>query len=36
MRGYLNRPDLNASRMFTRGGKRGYRSGDLARSTARA
>ena len=29
MRGYLNRPDLNASRMFTRGGKRGYRSGDL-------
>lgn len=29
MRGYLNRPDLNASRMFTRNGKRGYRSGDL-------
>lgn len=29
MRGYLNRPDLNATRMFTRGGKRGYRTGDL-------
>ncbi len=29
MRGYLNRPDLNAQRMFTRNGKRGYRSGDL-------
>ncbi|KRC76358.1 D-alanine--poly(phosphoribitol) ligase [Achromobacter sp. Root83] len=29
MRGYLNRPDLNATRMFTRHGKRGYRSGDL-------
>lgn len=29
MRGYLNRPDLNASRMFVRDGKRGYRSGDL-------
>ena len=29
MRGYLNRPDLNASRMFVRNGKRGYRSGDL-------
>ncbi|WP_447577295.1 AMP-binding protein [Achromobacter kerstersii] len=29
MRGYLNRPDLNATRMFTRNGKRGYRSGDL-------
>ncbi|WP_191576658.1 AMP-binding protein [Achromobacter insolitus] len=29
MRGYLNRPDLNAMRMFTRHGKRGYRSGDL-------
>lgn len=29
MRGYLNRPDLNATRMFMRNGKRGYRSGDL-------
>ncbi|WP_313622414.1 AMP-binding protein [Achromobacter sp.] len=29
MRGYLNRPDLNATRMFMRDGKRGYRSGDL-------
>lgn len=29
MRGYLNRPDLNDTRMFTRNGKRGYRSGDL-------
>ncbi|WP_313296116.1 AMP-binding protein [Diaphorobacter sp.] len=28
MRGYLNRPDLNETRMFTRNGKRGYRSGD--------
>ncbi|QNP50311.1 AMP-binding protein [Diaphorobacter aerolatus] len=29
MRGYLNRPDLNETRMFTREGKRGYRSGDV-------
>lgn len=35
MRGYLNRPDLNASRMFTRNGKRGYRSGDLGDIDAR-
>ncbi|QIL82148.1 D-alanine--poly(phosphoribitol) ligase [Diaphorobacter sp. HDW4A] len=29
MRGYLNRPDLNETRMFMRNGKRGYRSGDI-------
>jgi D-alanine--poly(phosphoribitol) ligase subunit 1 len=29
MRGYLNRPDLNQTRMFTRNGKRGYRTGDI-------
>lgn len=29
MRGYLNRPDLNETRMFVRDGKRGYRTGDL-------
>ncbi|VVE11221.1 D-alanine--poly(phosphoribitol) ligase [Pandoraea communis] len=29
MRGYLNRPDLNETRMFVRNGKRGYRTGDL-------
>ncbi|MPM24680.1 D-alanine--D-alanyl carrier protein ligase [bioreactor metagenome] len=29
MRGYLNRPDLNETRMFIRDGKRGYRTGDL-------
>jgi len=29
MRGYLNRPDLHATRMFMRNGKRGYRTGDL-------
>ncbi len=29
MRGYINRPDLNATRMFTRNGKRGYRTGDV-------
>lgn len=29
MRGYLNRPDLNETRMFLRNGKRGYRTGDL-------
>lgn len=29
MRGYLNRPDLNQSRMFMRHGKRGYRTGDI-------
>ncbi|SIT26629.1 AMP-binding protein [Achromobacter sp. MFA1 R4] len=34
MRGYLNRPDLNATRMFTRDGKRGYRSGDLGEMDA--
>ncbi|WP_175781798.1 AMP-binding protein [Burkholderia anthina] len=28
MRGYLNRPDLNATRLFVRDGKRGYRTGD--------
>lgn len=31
MRGYLNRPDLNATRMFTRDGQRGFRTGDLGR-----
>ncbi|KAA1001000.1 D-alanine--poly(phosphoribitol) ligase [Paraburkholderia panacisoli] len=29
MRGYLNRDDLNATRMFTRNGMRGFRTGDL-------
>lgn len=29
MRGYLNRPDLNVTRMFVRNGQRGYRTGDL-------
>ena len=30
MRGYLNRPDLNATRMFVHGnGQRGFRTGDL-------
>ncbi len=29
MRGYLNRADLNDTRMFRRDGKRGYRTGDL-------
>ncbi|MGU7770235.1 AMP-binding protein [Burkholderia sp. MR1-5-21] len=29
MRGYLNRPDLNETRMFSRNGKRGYRTGDF-------
>ncbi|MGQ3671396.1 AMP-binding protein [Xanthobacter sp. TB0136] len=31
MRGYVNRPDLNVTRMFMRAGKRGYRTGDLGR-----
>ncbi|MGP1628597.1 MAG: AMP-binding protein, partial [Giesbergeria sp.] len=34
MRGYLNRPDLNASRMFVRSGERGFRTGDLGTETA--
>ncbi|WP_144632707.1 D-alanine--poly(phosphoribitol) ligase [Bordetella genomosp. 13] len=30
MRGYLNRPDLNAAKLFTHGdGRRGFRTGDL-------
>ncbi|WP_028225496.1 AMP-binding protein [Paraburkholderia ferrariae] len=29
MRGYLNRDDLNASRMFTHSGQRAFRTGDL-------
>ena len=29
MRGYINRPDLNETRMFVRGGKRGYKTGDI-------
>ncbi|WP_087686243.1 AMP-binding protein [Pandoraea sp. PE-S2R-1] len=29
MRGYLNRPDLNETRLFLHHGKRAYRSGDL-------
>ena len=29
MRGYLNRSDLHATRMFVRNGQRGYRTGDL-------
>jgi len=29
MRGYLDRPDLDAGVLFTHGGKRAYRSGDL-------
>lgn len=29
MRGYLNRPDLNETRLFLHNGKRAYRSGDL-------
>ncbi|GGC03314.1 D-alanine--poly(phosphoribitol) ligase [Oxalicibacterium flavum] len=29
MRGYLNRSDLNQTRMFVRDGKRGYRTGDI-------
>lgn len=34
MRGYINRPDLNASRMFERDGQRGFRTGDLGTETA--
>ncbi|WP_295537786.1 AMP-binding protein [uncultured Pseudacidovorax sp.] len=33
MRGYLNRPDLNATRMFVRDGQRGFRTGDLGTET---
>lgn len=33
MRGYLNRPDLNETRMFTRNGHRGFRTGDLGHAT---
>ncbi|WP_022981213.1 AMP-binding protein [Ideonella sp. B508-1] len=29
MRGYINRPDLNETRMFMREGQRGFRTGDL-------
>lgn len=29
MRGYINRPDLNATRMFVKDGLRGFRTGDL-------
>ncbi len=29
MRGYINRPDLNATRMFMKDGQRGFRTGDL-------
>lgn len=29
MRGYINRPDLNETRMFVRDGQRGFRTGDL-------
>jgi len=31
MRGYLNRPDLNAGKMLLRDGRRGFRTGDLGR-----
>lgn len=31
MRGYLNRPDLNAEKMLLRDGRRGFRTGDLGR-----
>ena len=34
MRGYINRPDLNASRMFERDGQRGFRTGDLGTEAA--
>jgi len=35
MRGYLNRPDLNATRMFTHAdGRRGFRTGDLGEQGA--
>ena len=35
MRGYLNRPDLNATRMFTHtDGRRGFRTGDLGEEDA--
>jgi len=29
MRGYLNRPELNAEKLFEEGGQRGFRTGDL-------
>ncbi|MDR3397394.1 MAG: AMP-binding protein [Pandoraea sp.] len=35
MRGYLNRPDLNETRLFLHHGKRAYRSGDLGEIDAR-
>ena len=34
MRGYLNRSDLNATKMFERGGMRAFRTGDLGRADA--
>lgn len=34
MRGYLNRPDLNETRMLIRDGQRGFRTGDLGSETA--
>lgn len=34
MRGYLNRADLNRTRMFVRDGQRGYRTGDLGEMDA--
>jgi D-alanine--poly(phosphoribitol) ligase subunit 1 len=34
MRGYLNREDLNATRMFARHGMRGFRTGDLGSANA--
>lgn len=34
MRGYLNRADLNATRMFVRGGMRGFRTGDAGSADA--
>lgn len=33
MRGYLNRPDLNETRMLVRDGHRGFRTGDLGSET---
>ncbi|OIQ95396.1 D-alanine--poly(phosphoribitol) ligase subunit 1 [mine drainage metagenome] len=34
MRGYLNRPDLDAEKMLRRNGRRGFRTGDLGRLEA--
>ena len=34
MRGYINRPDLNDTRMFLRDGQRGFRTGDLGTEAA--